>query len=214
MKRREPIEAMLRKVAEPARSADYWREFPEVVANQVRSLDASPRQTRSPKTPAEKNILATSRWIAGIGFPLAAALSLYLIPGIGWGRREATSPAPKQFATVELEGFRRIFLELRALFPGQLQGVVFEDDQTHLVLSESANAVSKPLEVVQICRPDGCFTVVTTAGQPVPVRRGVMDVLPDAAGHVLVVGPDFAWRSGEPLPSGYTIVLSPLEVPL
>ncbi len=213
MKPRDPLDSLLREVVEPGRSEAYWTEFSGAVGDRLRSLEAASVQPRPLHPPAHGFRVGMGRWIAGLGLGLAAAFGLVQVVGwIRWGTQQPTDPT---FRTAELEDFRRVIRELGALFPGQVRGVVFEGGQIHLVLSEVPTPASGPLEAVRICRPDGCITVVGSAGQSIPVSRGVVDVFADPAGRLLVVGPDFAWRNGEPTPSGYTrITLSPLETPL
>jgi hypothetical protein len=97
----------------------------------------------------------------------------------------------------QLAEARKYFHELEALFPNQLQAIVFDQQGTHLVLAQEANLPASPPLYLKICGPKGCQRFVTFSGQQIRVNGDVCDVLVDHRGNVLVVGQETLWSDAK-----------------
>jgi hypothetical protein len=93
----------------------------------------------------------------------------------------------------QLAEARKYFHELEALFPNQLQGIVFDQQGTHLVLAPEPNLPASPPLYLKVCGPQGCQRFITFSGQQIRVNGDVCDVLVDHQGKVLVVGQETLW---------------------
>ena len=97
----------------------------------------------------------------------------------------------------QLAEARKYFHELEALFPNQLQAIVFDQQGTHLVLAPEPNLPASPPLYLKICGPKGCQRFVTFSGQQIRVNGDVCDVLADRQGNVLVVGQETLWADAK-----------------
>jgi hypothetical protein len=97
----------------------------------------------------------------------------------------------------QLTAVRKYFREIEALFPNQLQAIVFEQQGTHLVLAGEPNLPTSPPLYLKICGPKGCQRFVTFSGQQIRVNGDICDVLADGRGGVLLVGRNLVWSSDQ-----------------
>lgn len=178
--RDDELNELLRTARVPERTPEYWAEFPDAVARAIRR-PAPVHAAAAPRSHA---------WAWSVGF---AAICLALGFFAGFWRGHAVG-----FSTAEIAQSRKIYHELAALFPGQLQGVQLDGRAPQLVLAGDAQPPASAPLLVQICHGGNCRRFITFSGQRVAVDGEMFEVLSDAAGHVLVVGERLAWSSGEP----------------
>jgi hypothetical protein len=89
----------------------------------------------------------------------------------------------------------KCYRETEALFPNQVQAIVFDEAGPRVVLAEKADVPKSPPLYLKICGPRGCQEIVTFSGQQVRVNGDVCDVLTDAAGNVMLAGDHMFWSS-------------------
>jgi hypothetical protein len=195
------LNEVLKQGAVPERKADYWERFPRLVMAEM--------ERRRLHDPAEKSADALvpsladpSRWTWASAFRFllskpavalgvaAACLALGFVLG-SW--RGQYSPSKDS----QLAEARKYFHELEALFPNQLQAIVFDQQGTHLVLAPEANLPTSPPLYLKICGPKGCQRFVTFSGQQIRINGDVCDVLVDHGGNVLVVGQETLWSDAK-----------------
>jgi hypothetical protein len=113
----------------------------------------------------------------------------------------------------QLATARKYFQEIEALFPNQLQAIVFDEQGTHLVLAREPNLPASPPLYLRICGPKGCQRFVTFSGQQILINGDICDVLTDGRGGVLLVGRQLVWSSDQARAGSgpYRIEAKPLE---
>ena len=197
------LNEVLKRSAVPERKADYWERFPSRVVAEI--------ELRRLHDPAEKSADALvpgladpSRrmWASAFRFLLSkpafalgvavVCLGLGFVLGSWKGQRSPDKDA-------QLAEARKYFHEIEALFPNQLQTIVFDQQGTHLVLAPEANLPASPALYLRICGPKGCQRFVTFSGQQICVDGDVCEVLVDHRGYVLVVGTKLVWTSADTL---------------
>jgi hypothetical protein len=201
MKDRELNEVLKRAVV-PERKADYWERFPSQVTAEIERRRQHARAARSADAPvpAVADDRTTWTWAAAFhslggkpAFAIGVAvvcLALGFVLGSWRGQR---SPGTDS----QLMEARKYFHELEALFPNQLQAIVFDQQGTHLMLAPEPNLPASPPLYLKVCGPKGCQRFVTFSGQQIPVNGDVCDVLVDRQGHVLVVGRETLWSDAK-----------------
>jgi hypothetical protein len=212
---------VLKRGAVPERKGDYWEQFPSRVMAEIqqRRRHARAESIADALVPARTD--GNSRWtwasaFRTVGgkptFALGVAvvcLALGLVLGSWRGQHSSGKDA-------QLAEARKYFHEIEALFPNQLQAIVFDQHGTHLVLAPEANLPVSPPLYLKICGPKGCQRFVTFSGQQIRVNGDVCDVLVDHQGKVLVVGQETLWSDAKAaLRSGsYQIEARALEAAL
>lgn len=205
------LNEVLKRATVPERGADYWEQFPRKITAEIERR----RQTAGAVAGEDTAWAWTSAFRLLVGKPAfalgVAAVCLVLGFVLGsWNRHRSPGEDP-QFAQA-----RKYFRELDALFPSQLQTIVFDQQGTHLVLAPEANLPASPPLYVKICGPKGCQRFVTFSGQQIRVNGDVCDVLADGRGGVLLVGRQALWAGAQA--SGttgrYRIEAKPLEASL
>lgn len=196
----------LKRAAVPERRADYWERFPGRIMAEIERRTAAAQ----PETGLDTRLRAVTEsgprdarpttWTALL-WPLvrkpafalgvaAACLALGFVFGLWRGQRSPGSDP--QFAEA-----RKYFQEIQALFPHQLQAIVFDQQGAHLVLAQKADLPASPPLYLKICGPGGCQRFVTFSGQQIRFNGEVCDVLSDHEGNVLVVGRQSLWASSQ-----------------
>jgi hypothetical protein len=90
---------------------------------------------------------------------------------------------------------RACWREVTALFPNQLEAIVFDQQGSHVVLSERADQpIASPI-YVKLCDGKQCKRFITFSGQQIKVNGESFDVLIDRQGEVLLVGDAKIWNS-------------------
>ena len=182
----------LNRATVPERSADYWEQFPHRV-----TAELGRRKRAAGVTPAGQ----VGLWVSGFwflrtrpSFALGVGAFCVLI-GLALGSwRWHPTPAHEP----SLAEVRKYFHELEALFPNQLQAIVFDQQGPHLVLAKEPNLPASPPVYLKICGPSGgCQRVLTFSGQQIRVNGDICDVLADGQGRVLLVGQKLVWSSNQ-----------------
>ena len=192
MKDRE-LNEVLKRAAVPERKADYWERFPSQVTAEIkrRGQHARAEKRADAPVPAMADGSITWTWATAFrafvsrpAFVLGVAVVCLAVGfALGSWRGQRSSGQDAQLAEA-----RKYFHELEALFPNQLQTIVFDQQGTHLVLAPEPNLPVSPPLYLKICGPKGCQRFITFSGQQIRVNGDVCDVLVDHQGHVLVVG--------------------------
>jgi hypothetical protein len=215
------LNEVLKRGAVPERRADYWEQFPGRVMSEIKRRRQHPRAETSADAPAPTITDGSSRWAWASAFRIlgskptfaigVAVVCLVLGLVLGSWKEQHASGKDAQFAEA-----RKYFHEIEALFPNQLQAIVFDQQGTHLVLAPEANLPASPPLYLKICGPKGCQRFVTFSGQQIHVNGDVCDVLVDHLGKVLVVGQEKLWSDAKAaLRSGsYQIEARALEAAL
>ena len=196
------LNRLLKTAAVPQQPPAYWDHFAKKVMGLARARASRPQPDGegSPDSPVRAPAIPRLRsaavplwlWPARLAAGLALALALIGL-GLGIWKQHASPAADPQYAAI-----RRCFQEVAALFPNQLQTIVFDARETHLILAEQPNVpVSQPL-YVKIDGPTGCRRFVTFSGQQIRFNDELCDVLLDGGGHVLLVGRQLVWSSAQP----------------
>jgi len=173
------LDQLLRSVPLPERPAEYWAEFPRQVSWRLR------QENRSPSRAAGGTILGGPRlaWCLAL-IALCAGLGLWL--GFRAGHRAG-------FDAGEVAGYQRLWTEVNALFPRQVQAIVLEPAGPRIVLADRPNLPEAPPIVVRQCLATGCRTAITFSGQRVRLGGELLEVLTDGAGNVIVATADAVW---------------------
>jgi hypothetical protein len=212
---------ILQRAEVPRREAGYWEQFPRRVTAQI--------ARRGRMGVVEGNAGGPVRTPAGLGtawawpsvfrspgakpvFALglaAACIALGLVLGF-WGGHNSRGD------DLQLAQVRKYYREIEALFPNQLQAIVFDQKGTHLVLAQAPNLPASPPLYVKVSGPEGSQRFITFSGQQIRFNGEVCDVLADHAGHVLLVGHQMVWSSAQAFAKagGYRIEAQALQVTL
>ncbi len=194
------LNELLKRAKVPERGAGYWKHFPGRVAAEI--------ERRKQHTRAEGTARALGRdaagdrsgcsWWSVLGFfranpGFAAGLAAFcVLIGLALGPWKG-HPAPA--ADPSLAGVRKYFHEIEALFPNQLQAIVFDPQGARLVLANEPNLPTSPPIYLKVNGPKGCQRFVTFSGQQIQVNGDICDVLADGQGRVLLVGQKLVWSS-------------------
>jgi hypothetical protein len=183
----DELNQLLRRAVPPARDANYWKEFPEAVAQRVR--------TESPDTiPATCRQPSVSVWIKGLALAGAVALAaLILWPGFLGNDR----PEPP------VQALQTYYRNMSELFPHQFEAMIVSGEGVQLQLSDRADIPSSPPLYVRICGPSArCTTVVTFSGQSIRVGGKEFEILATGEGKILVLAQEGVWTPGDGPVSG------------
>ena len=194
------LNELLRRARVPERTGEEWNELQ---ADTVRRLnhgrgkvDGLALRGHALAARAHPPLHRIARWSVG----LATACVLFILALNHWrtGRVEPHN---------DLANAQKLFSELSALFPNQLEGVVFDGSTPRLVLAEQTSTSRGTPLFVRLCGAQGCQRVITFSDRRVLLNGVSCEVLMDARGHVIVTGERFAWSSGEASSStgGYRI---------
>lgn len=192
------LEKLLKSAPVPKRTPDFWEQFPKRVTAKIHW-----QPQRLVATPEARRPALPFAWALGAG-----AICLVVVLSFAVHRSQA-----RRQAAGELAGLEKCYHEIEAMFPNQVQAIVFDDRGPRMILAERADVPKSPPLYLKICGPRGCQQFVTFSGQQIRVNGDNCDVLLDAAGNVLLVGPQFAWSSAS-LASDigkYRIEARPLE---
>lgn len=202
------LNEVLKRAAVPERGEEYWERFPSQVTAEIerrrqhlRAADAG--DSTWTWTGALRSFFGKPAFALGVA---AICLALGFVLGSWNGHR---SPGKD----TQLAEARKYFRELDALFPHQLQAIVFDQQGTHLMLAPEPNLPASPPLYLKICGPKGCQRYVTFSGQQIRVNGDVCEVLADGRGDVLVVGRQLVWSGSKGVASsgGYQLEARALE---
>ena len=177
------LDKLLQSVPVPERAPDFWEQVPKRISTRIHWQ--ARREAGAPD--AARKALPLAWAFAAGAFCLLLALTLTFRPG------QTSGDATGQYAQMA-----KCYREIEALFPNQIQSIIFDESGPRLLLAERANVPQSPALYLKICGPSGCQQVVTFSGQQIRVNGDDCDVLLDAAGNILLVGRQIAWSSASP----------------
>ena len=205
---------LLRRARVPARTAEEWKELAgdtvrtltSTLAGDIKAGRVAPRAPfrTQPHVSGARGATRPALWpwrsVARWAFAGATACVLCVL---ALNRRHADRIEPHN----DVAEAQKLFSELNALFPNQLEGVVFDGSTPRLVLAEQTSQNKGTPLFVRLCGSHGCQRVITFSGQRVSLNGESCEVLVDARGHVIVTGERFVWSSGDASssPGGYRI---------
>lgn len=179
----DELDQLLKSAPVPERTPEFWAELPQRIA--AKTHWQAQRPATSVAEPRGFNWL---NWaIGGAVVAVVLCISFLLQPG----------PASRASAN-RLVRAEKCYREVEAMFPNQVQAIIFDEHGPRVVLSEKADVPDSPPVYLRICGPRGCQEVVTFSGQQLRVNGDVCDVLLDSAGNVLLVGQTIVWSGNSP----------------
>jgi len=170
------LSQLLKSAGIPEPGAGHWEAFPGRVTTALRA-------TRKPPT-------EQIRWRPKLAWGLSFAGACLLI-GFAVGHWRGAHTIEK----LNLVQSKKLIGEVRALFPNQVQAVIFDGNGVRLVLAEKADVPDSPPIYLNICGPEGCRQFITFSGQQIHVDGEACDVLADAEGNIILAGKHFVWTS-------------------
>ena len=183
----------------PERREEYWDEFPSRVSQ---AIQAKRTVHRLPERPAQ-------RWCWRVGFvAVCLALMAFLVL---WKKSDADRTA------ADLASIRKIYGEVSAMFPNQVQALVFTRQGVRVELAEKPSLPSSAPLLLDICEsPRHCARVITFSGRQVDFANERFEVLIDSKGTVNLVGDRWVWSSDQAqrVASHFHIKARPLAVAL
>lgn len=184
----------LRCLRLPEREASYWQTFPLRISQRLQQETAKDSQHENRPTPALSRLLPFQWKLA-----IAMALTLTAL-GVGYW---LGSDSPSERARLVQHASRMVvyFQEIHALFPQQIQAIVFHDEGTDLMLSEASNLPESAPILLNIQMGNRHRSVITFSGQQIPINGELCEVFTDAKDHILVVGQNAVWTSAQPAAS-------------
>ncbi|MGO8927662.1 MAG: hypothetical protein ACLQU3_12315 [Limisphaerales bacterium] len=193
------LNEVLKRATVPEREADYWERFPgRVMAELERRGQVAPAPAKTHAssalawTGALRMLLSRSALAAGVA---VVCLGLAFFLGFRRGQRSLSDDS-------QLAAARKYYHEIEALFPNQVQAIVFDQRGTRLVLAQEPNVPASPPLYLKVCGPKGCQRFVTFSGQQIRISGDVCDVLADGRGEVLIVGRQLVWSGTEAVAEG------------
>jgi hypothetical protein len=173
------LDRVLKSAPLPQRPEEYWEEFPERVAREIRRAPkAEDGQSRSP-------------WLPRLAWGLGLATAC-LIAGFWIGQRRG-----EVGATNGVLQNPKLITEVLAMFPNRVRAIVQDEHGLRLELADEAELPDSTPLWVQIRRGDRTQSFVTFSGQQVEVAGQKLTVLVGAKDSVLVVGDRFVWSTEE-----------------
>ena len=196
------LEKVLKKAKVPEPRPGFWDELPGSVQRAIDRGDFTRHTEESVAAPGIFEFIFRKA-----ALPLAFAAICVTI-GFLWG---ANSRKPEVQAS-ELAEARACWREVAALFPNQLEAIVFDQQGSRVVLADKANQPSSPPIYLKLCDTKGCKRFITFSGQQIKVNGESFEVLVDRQGEVLLVGDAKVWKSSKDVSSfgSYKVVAFPL----
>jgi hypothetical protein len=179
------LDKLLKAAPVPERPADYWEDFPRQV---LAGLPREPRRPSRTEAPIWRRLT-----LARLTFAVTVVTACFLI-GFSLGSRRHRVPS---LTARELATARTYLREMEALFPNQVQAVVFEEAGPRLVLAERADVPAGQPVFVRVTGPDGTRGFLTFSGQHIRLNGEAVEVLVTGRGQVLLVGASLAWSSAD-----------------
>jgi len=174
------LERLLKSARAPDRTDDYWERFPRHVTSGLRRAAAVERSDG-------RGFPRLACWMA------AAAACLIVGFAVGLWRGRSSGEAAARLAVA-----RRFYREIEALFPNQIQAIVFDQRGARLILAENPDVPDSPPLYLRVCGPRGCQSFVTFSGQKIRVNGDECEVLADVSGNVMLVGSKLFWTGPGP----------------
>ena len=174
------LDGILKRAKAPEWPGEYWEQFPGSVMAQIIRGEQPLRVVEQ-----AQNVISAAAgplaWAGSLRFPVwasgLAVLGILVAVFLGSWRGQT-------MGKTEEGKIQKCFREIEALFPHQVQSLVFEDTGAHLVLAEQPDVpVSLPL-LITISGPKGPQRIVTFSGQQIRIAGEVCDVLLDGGGAI------------------------------
>ena len=215
------LDHVLKRARVPERDAGYWDGFPGRVAAELErrrragpAVQSGGASVRGSSEPAGIGSLASLFRLLGskpafaVGF---AVVCLAVGFFVGFWKEHGSPGTDAQVAQM-----RKYYRELEALFPNQLQAIVFDQKGAHMVLANEPDVPASAPLYVKICGPKGCQRFVTFSGQEIRINGDTCEVLADGRGGVLLVGEKLLWAGPKSARTSrqYSIEAKPLEATL
>lgn len=178
----EELDKLLKSAPALQRSEDYWESFPIAVTSRLQ------RDTPHP-FPRHDQVRLRRVFAYGLGF---AAVCVFIGFALGFWRGTSVTLDQRQFTDAG-----RLYRQVAAMFPGQIQSIAFDPGGPKLALSDKPDVPASVPYYVKICGPNGCLSFVTFSGQQVAVNGDRCEVLVSAGGQVIVVGNHAVWSEGD-----------------
>ena len=175
------LDNLLKAAESPARSDQYWNQFPKKVTAKIHW------QSRRVATLDSADLHKPRRMILVWGLSLVSAFGI-----IGFTLSLWRGLVPDETA-LELTQVKKYVREIETLFPNQLQAIIFDEQGARLILAEKPDVPNSAPLYLKICGPGGCQRFVTFSGQRIRVNGDECDVLVDAKGNVMLVGERLLW---------------------
>lgn len=180
------LERLLKSTAPPKRDEEYWREFPKRV---TAKLHWHPQMAKTNSLPGRRYGLLSL--LAG-----AAGVCLVIMLVAKFQSYRATQAAALE-GDNQLAAARKCYQELEALFPNQLEAIVFDQQGPRFVLAPKPDVPGGSPLYLKICGPKGCERIVTFSGQQVAVNGEKCEVLANGEGQVMLVGNHKVWTGDD-----------------
>ena len=182
------LNELLQRVRVPERQPEEWQELTNDTMRAMRlSLSAHGERVRGEVSLSRPRFKSIALWTFGCA--TACVLAGFILGH--WHARLETRRD-------EIADARKLFSELSALFPNQIEAVILDERGPRLVLAEQPAPRHGAPIFVRICTARGCERVVTFSGRRVLMNGESCEVLLDVRGNVIVAGERFAWSSSEP----------------
>ena len=178
------LNKILRNAKVPEARPGFWDELPSTVQRGV-ARGVSAREGE-----VEERTFHPIRFLFRKAVPLSLAAACVML-GFIWGAQWRKG----NVAAVELAEARACWREAAALFPNQLQAIVFDQQGSRIILSEQADQRVFAPVFVKLCRGKSCERFITFSGQQIKVDGESFEVLVDRTGEVLLVGSAKVWSS-------------------
>jgi len=202
------LNELLKSAKVPERPASYWERFPRRVlariaecseAKSLSSTDSSVHSRHALQVEDSRDLSWQSvgraiEWLFSRPVLAVGLIAVCLLVGVALGFRfgRHSGPAAAQIALAQ-----RYLGEIEALFPNQIEAIVFDDQGPRLILAEQADVpTSQPL-YLSICGPRGCQKFVTFSGRQIHFNGEVFEVLLNRQGDVLLIGEQMVWSSSD-----------------
>jgi hypothetical protein len=177
------LDEILKSARAPKRTDEYWRDFPQRV---------SARLHWQPQSASHHVVQRSLKLTPFLVWSLSLAIIVVAII-ITTVKYQPRSAATASVADSQLAEARKCYHELEALFPNQIEAIVFDQQGPRMVLADKANVPDSAPIYLRICGPRGCEGFVTFSGQQISFNGENCEVLSDAQGRVILVGDHQVW---------------------
>jgi hypothetical protein len=191
------LDQLLKSASTPGRADGYWRDFPKRVTAKLH-WQLAPTNTHSR---SKVNVILA--WSFGLATVFVAA-----------GLLIKFRPVHSSVAVDDqLAAARKCYREIEALFPNQVQGIVFDAQGPRMLIADAPNVPRSTPFYLKICGPKGCESFVTFSGQQVQIEGENCEVLADAQDRLMLVGNHQVWP-GNGSGGAIRVEAQPLEAAL
>ncbi len=182
------LNGLLQRARVPERSAQGWSELARDTMREIGRgvVPASKHDVTSTGSSARRPPLAITQLAWTLGFATACLFIVFLLGHWQSGRDKTRN---------ELAEARKLFIELNAMFPNQLEAVTLNGLTRQLIVAEKPMANQGAPLLVRICGPRGCQRLITFSGRHLQMNGEDCEVLVDGSGRIIVTGETFAWSS-------------------